>query len=149
MALGLAANLVPFEEKLRYIRASSPQSRQRVVAEALQWQAAIATIEAEAAPTTPDVSISRPAAESTPKHHSQGLSDGYTSPHSTSVSSMPTVAHGFAPNSPPNVRNTSYNTGNSFEAMDEDESEDEQENGYGDSTWSEPSSLASILKAPR
>ncbi|KAI1432680.1 hypothetical protein GGR50DRAFT_576392 [Xylaria sp. CBS 124048] len=37
----------PFDEKLRKIRASSPRSRRRLAAEVLQWQAAIATVEAE------------------------------------------------------------------------------------------------------
>ncbi|KAI1366140.1 hypothetical protein F5Y08DRAFT_144159 [Xylaria arbuscula] len=149
VALGLAANLVPFEEKLQYIRASSPQSRRRVAAETLQWQAAIATIEAEAPPPTPDIPIPRPAAEPIPNHHSRTLPGGFTSPHSTPASSLPTLMHGFAPNSPPSVRNTNYNTGNSFDAMDEDESEDEQESSYGEPTWTAPDNLASIIKAPR
>ncbi|KAK5629106.1 hypothetical protein RRF57_004821 [Xylaria bambusicola] len=147
--INFSVNPIPFDEKLRHIRACSPQSRRRIAAETLQWQAALATVETEPPPPAPVISVPRPAAEPIVSHHARALPDSFTSSQSIPASSMPTPSHGFALDSPPSARTTSHNTENTFEAMDEDESEDEQENDYGETSWTEPDNTASIVKAPR
>ncbi|KAI0528147.1 hypothetical protein F5B22DRAFT_583822 [Xylaria bambusicola] len=147
--ISFGASPVPFDEKLRRIRACSPQSRRRIAAETLQWQAALATVEAEPPPPASAVPVPRPAAEPTVNQHSRALPNDFTPFQSTPASSMPTLSHGFALDSPPGAMTTSHDTENTFEAMDEDESEDEEESDYGEMAWTQPDSTASIVKAPR
>ncbi|TGJ88635.1 hypothetical protein E0Z10_g21 [Xylaria hypoxylon] len=147
---GLGDSLTLFDEKLRYIRASSPRSRRRMAAETLQWQAAIATIEAEGPAPAPDLSIPGPIHEATLNHHLRAPLNNYTPSQLVSASPAATAAPIFAVNSPAGTRATSYSAENTYEAMDEDESEGEEEgDDYEGTPWAGPNHTDSIIKAPR
>ncbi|KAI8623162.1 hypothetical protein F5Y19DRAFT_468724 [Xylariaceae sp. FL1651] len=139
-----------FYEKLRHVRAWSPRSRRRMTAEALQWQAAIATIEAEEAASAPEASV--------PGRSSHGASSytrlqvplsSYTPSQPISTSSATFATPLFARRSPVERGNPNYGTEHAYEPMDEDESESEQEDGREDTSWAGPNQPRPMIKAPR
>ncbi|GAW12893.1 hypothetical protein ANO14919_022640 [Xylariales sp. No.14919] len=148
LGAGLGDNLASFDEKLRYIRARSPRSRLRIAAEMLQWQAAIATVEAEKPAPTPDLSVPSPIREATLNHHLRAPLNNYTPSQLISTSSAATTAHAFAMNPPDRARTINYSVENTYEPMDEDESESDEED-YEGTPWVGPNQPDSIIKAPR
>ncbi|KAF2966371.1 hypothetical protein GQX73_g7168 [Xylaria multiplex] len=135
LGAGPGGNLTSFDEKLRYIRASSPRSRRRLAAETLQWQAAIATIEAEGLPPTPNLPVI-PINGASFNHNLHTPLSSYTPLGPVATQSAATAVP-FPPVSPlAEARIINHGVRNTHEAMDEDGSED----GHEDT--------ASIIKAP-
>ncbi|KAI1293899.1 hypothetical protein F5Y03DRAFT_328495 [Xylaria venustula] len=148
----LGTNLQSFDEKLRHIRSCSPRTRRRIAADTLQWQAAIATIEAEdPVPATND-SFPSPLPRAVVNHHHHHIRaplNTYTPSQLAPPSSAPAGVRSFAGDSPATFENSGYGAEHTYDAMDEDESEDEQEDGYEGTSWAEPAHSESIIKAPR
>ncbi|KAI0908136.1 hypothetical protein F4823DRAFT_513112 [Ustulina deusta] len=142
------ANFKSFDEKLRYIRACSPRSRRQMAAEMLQWQAAIATVEAEEPVPAPDIPSSSQVAGPLLNHHLPALANSYPSSHPVMASSAPAAAPAFSVDSSVRTGTTGYGN-DTFEAMDEDESEDEQEDDDEGTSWVGPDHIGSLIKAPR
>ncbi|KAI0189857.1 hypothetical protein F4808DRAFT_453982 [Astrocystis sublimbata] len=167
--LGLirSKDFASFDEKLRHIRASSPRSRRQLTAETLQWQAAIATVEAADLPAAPVPSMQTPINTATANGHLPA--SHYHNNHTpsqqvvTSNSHIPaplnshtytnyalsqpiaTTAYTFARHSPVRDHYTgapaiNYVMGDTAEPMDEDEDEDEDEDGDEDGDMSETDS---------
>ncbi|KAI1116314.1 hypothetical protein F5Y14DRAFT_77683 [Nemania sp. NC0429] len=151
MSLALGANFESFDEKLKHVRARSPRSRRRMAAEALQWQAALATVEAE--------EPAPPPTNGNPLYTS--LTNNYTIPQpappaaSSSVvrdSSVRFAAPIYPPIFPPSragAEHTSYGAEQAYDPMDEDEGEDEQVGEYEGSPWIGPGHTVSKVKPPR
>ncbi|KAI0536517.1 hypothetical protein GGR58DRAFT_385690 [Xylaria digitata] len=147
LGVGLGDNSMSFDEKLRYIRASSPRSRRQIAAETLQWQAAIATIEAEGPAPTPNLPVN-PIDGATFNHNLRTPLNNYTPSEPVSTQPAATTVPIFRANSPTEARITSYGAKNTHEAMDGDESEDEDEDGVDDNEEDGYGGTASIIKAP-
>ncbi|KAI0877504.1 hypothetical protein GGS24DRAFT_497845 [Hypoxylon argillaceum] len=122
-----------FTDKLRYVRERSPRSRRRLAAETLQWQAAIATVETE------ESELSAAAPPSTNHRLSQSASASFTR-----------FATPIRPESFPSGNGTTGNgTARTYEPMDEDESEGEQEDEHEESSWVRPNHKGPIIKPPQ
>ncbi|KAI1428678.1 hypothetical protein F5Y12DRAFT_731261 [Xylaria sp. FL1777] len=147
-SLGIGPDLKSFDEKLRHIRARSPRSRRRIAAEMLQWQAAIATVEAEEPGPVTEISISSSATNATPNHHLPAPPSCYTPSQPILTSSIPTGARASVVDSFARTRTTSYGAEHTYEAMGEDESQDEQEDDYEATPWVGPDHTGSFIKAP-
>ncbi|KAI0454311.1 hypothetical protein F5B21DRAFT_475694 [Xylaria acuta] len=147
--LGLSNNFKSFDEKIRYIRASSPLSRRQMAAETLQWQAAIATVEAEKSATAPDLSIQTSIGNLTPNNHFQASFNNYTA--SQPVSTTPIIFARRTPATDHSARaeTTSYDAENTAEPMDEDESDDDHEDEYEGTQWIGPNHTGPMIKAPQ
>ncbi|KAI1120024.1 hypothetical protein F5Y10DRAFT_273478 [Nemania abortiva] len=131
-----------FDDKLNYIRARSPKSRQRMAAETLQWQAAIATVQAEE---------SARAAAST--SHAEAPVNNHPPPPPVSTYSARFMESAFAESPSVGTAATSYGAAErTYEPMDEDESEGEQgeqEDEYEGTPWVGPNHKGPTIKAPR
>lgn len=148
----LLSNMTSFDEKLRRAREWSPRSRKRMTAEALQWQAAIATVEAEGPDSIPNLSVSRGA-------HGEGIGTHPRPPPSpfTPSQPIPTVSAAFA--TPDLAGSTQQearlcnddNVEYAHEPMDEDESESgsEQEDSYASTSGVGPDHSGPMIKASR
>ncbi|KAI0471210.1 hypothetical protein F4859DRAFT_110389 [Xylaria cf. heliscus] len=149
LGLGISHNVKSFDEKLQHIRASSPRSRRRITAETLQWQAAIATVEAEKPAHAPDLSVQASIDGAAPRNHLQASFINYTA--SQPVSTTPvTFARRLSPRDHSTRTETaSYDAENTAEPMDEDESDDDHEDEYQGKQWVGPNHTGTIIKAPR
>ncbi|KAI0110775.1 hypothetical protein GGR51DRAFT_509831 [Nemania sp. FL0031] len=138
-----------FDDKLKYIRARSPQGRQRMAAETLQWQAAIATVQAEelaSANASANASTSRTSDGRTSISRAQAPL--ISQPLSQPISAVSRFAVPSFVESP--AAGTSTIT---YEPMDEDESEGEQEveqeDEYEGTPWVGSNHRGPMIKAPR
>ncbi|KAI0549846.1 hypothetical protein F4679DRAFT_228085 [Xylaria curta] len=138
-----------FDEKLRHVRASSPRSRRHMAAETLQWQAAIATVEAEKLGPAPDLSIQTSANSFTPNNHFQASFNNYSASQPVSTTPLTFARHTPAGDHSAEVETTSYDADNTAEPMDEDESDDDQEDEYEGTQWVGPNHGGPMIKAPR
>ncbi|KAI8952588.1 hypothetical protein F4801DRAFT_214050 [Xylaria longipes] len=147
--LGLGNNSLSFDEKLRHIRASSPRSRRRIAAETLQWQAAIATVEAEKSAPAPDLSIQTSINSVTPNNHFQASFNNYTASQPVSTTPLAFARHTPARDYSTRPETTSYDAENTAEPMDEDESDDDHEDEYEGAQWVGPNHTGPMIKGNR
>ncbi|KAI0446918.1 hypothetical protein F4803DRAFT_501673 [Xylaria telfairii] len=149
LGLGPNTNFKSFDEKLRHVRASSPRSRRQMAAETLQWQAAIATVEAEKSAPAPYLPIQTSINSVTSDNHPQAWRNNYAAsqPISTTAitSAMQSPPRGHSPMAGAN----SYNAENMPEPMDEDESDDDHEDEYEGTQWVGPNHIGPMIKGPR
>ncbi|KAI0967330.1 hypothetical protein F4678DRAFT_249205 [Xylaria arbuscula] len=145
----LGTNLQSFDEKLRHIRSCSPRTRRRIAADTLQWQAAIATIEAEDPVPANNDSFPSPLPRTAVNNHIRAPPNTYTPSQLAPPSSAPAAVRSFAVDSPARFETTGYGAEHTYDSMDEDESEDEQEDGYDGPSWLRPAHNESIIKTPR
>lgn len=140
VSLGLGTNLESFDEKLRHIRACSPRTRRRMAAETLQWQAAIATVEAEGLAPTPAAPAPAPIRNAANNDPIQAPRNDHTPmpPFSASLAAFAAPATLTSPAAAYGA--VSYGAEPTYEPMEEDESESEEEEGLYD---------VSMIKAPR
>ncbi|KAI1810663.1 hypothetical protein GGS20DRAFT_589307 [Poronia punctata] len=152
---GTPSGLPSFEDKLRHIRAWSPRSRRRMIAEALQWQSAIATVEAEevtratnhpnsearrpefslyppSAPAPAPAPASVPARALAPPPLYNGVPVPEPPHRPPKARPMPTVSATFIAPSPAGERQQGSQTphhgiGYAHDPMDEDESESDSD----------------------
>ncbi|KAI5920977.1 hypothetical protein F4810DRAFT_680479 [Camillea tinctor] len=148
-ALNISAD--SFAEKLRQTRSWSPRSRRRMKAEVMQWQAAIATVEAERTrapsyhpPATPGghmpESSRLPAAIQVPPRSGPPASTPYASQHLMEES----------PASYAGAGEYSDDEGDDHDRMEEDdESESEEEPEYEGTSWVGFEETGPMLKPPR
>ncbi|KAI1408337.1 hypothetical protein F5Y13DRAFT_194418 [Hypoxylon sp. FL1857] len=134
-AQGISAE--SFANKLHQVRSWSPRSRRRMRAEAMQWQAAITTIEAE-------------DADSSPSNHTIGVHGAFGT--STLPASLPPASH---PSSTPSVQRVltemeveGYNEGYSQQQVEDDEYESSEEGGYEDTIRVSSDHIPPMLKPP-
>ncbi|KAI3322594.1 hypothetical protein HD806DRAFT_131692 [Xylariaceae sp. AK1471] len=147
---GLGTTLESFDEKLRRIRGWSPCSRRRMAAEAIQWQAAIATVEAEEPAFSPDVSVPGPVNRVVRNNNILRVPpNSYTASQPIPASSATFAAPLLADRSPAEIGMTSYGAEHTYEPMDEDESESEQEGDYEGASWVGLDHSGPIIKTPR
>ncbi|KAI0431161.1 hypothetical protein F5Y09DRAFT_340972 [Xylaria sp. FL1042] len=144
----LGSNLQSFDEKLRQIRACSPRARRRFAAETLQWQAAIATVDAEEATSATGAFVLTPLPAAAPNHHFRAPPNSLTPSQLVPASSAPATVRGFAVETPARTGTTSYNAEHMYESMGGDGSEDEQDN-YEGTPWVGPSHIGSTIKPAR
>lgn len=157
----LGASFETFDEKLKHVRGCSPNSRRRITAEILQWQAAIATVEVEEPPPAPANMNALPA-NINPRPENidslrASLDDTYSPSQSASQSASTSTFRAslfrFAPpvvsSSLAGARDTSYSAEQTYDPMDEDEGEGEQGDGYEGTPWLDLNQIGSIIKAPR
>ncbi|KAI0185088.1 hypothetical protein EV127DRAFT_515535 [Xylaria flabelliformis] len=143
------SNFKSFDEKLRHVRASSPRSRRQMAAETLQWQAAIATVEAERLGPAPDLSIQTSINSVTPNNHFQASFSNYSASQPVSTTPLTFARHTPAGNHSTRAETTSYDADNTAEPMDEDESDDDHEDEYEGTQWVGPNHTGPMIKAPR
>ncbi|KAI1284218.1 hypothetical protein F5Y07DRAFT_349099 [Xylaria sp. FL0933] len=151
LGAALGSNPQSFDEKLRQIRACSPRTRRRFAAETLQWQAAIATVDAEEATAVTNASMASPLPAATPVHHHHYIPappNSYTPSQFVPPSSAPAAVRGFAVDTPIRTGSASYGAGHMYEATRDDRSEDEQDS-YEGTPWVGPSHIGSTIKPAR
>lgn len=127
VSLGLGTNLESFDEKLRHIRACSPRTRRRMAAETLQWQAAIATVEAEGLPPAPAAPAPAPVRNVTNSNRIQAPRNDHTPVPSFSASLAAFAAPATLANPVAATGAARYGAKPTYEPMEEDESESEEE----------------------
>ncbi|KAI1749533.1 hypothetical protein F4782DRAFT_300773 [Xylaria castorea] len=147
--LGLSNNFKSFDEKLRHIRASSPRSRRQMAAETLQWQAAIATVEAEKLAPAPDLSIQTSINSVTPNNHFQASFNNYSASQPVSTTPLTFARHTPSGEHSARTETTSYEAENTAEPMDEDESDDDHDDEYEGTQWVGPNHTGPMIKAPK
>ncbi|KAJ2968189.1 hypothetical protein NUW58_g10274 [Xylaria curta] len=177
--LGIGNGLELFDEKLRHIRSCSPRSRRRMAAQVLQWQAAIATVEAEdsaldasvpasfhtpvpnnangsrAATTTVEAEDIRPTPLATPAHSEPAYNQfrvpfyRFAAPQTAPTSSATFTRHSPTERSSANHVIANYGAGNTPEPMEEDESESEHEDNYEGTPYAGTNGTGPVVKAPR
>lgn len=126
VSLGLSTNLESFDEKLRHIRACSPRTRRRMAAETLQWQAAIATVEAEGLPSNPTAAaIPIPTAPAPAPARAPYSNQTPVPSFSASLAAFASPATLMSP--APTNGPARYGANPTFEPMEEDESESEED----------------------
>ncbi|KAI1823474.1 hypothetical protein F4861DRAFT_510385 [Xylaria intraflava] len=107
-----------FDEKLRHIRALSPRSRRKITAETLQWQAAIATIEAEGPILAPNVFAAHeaePSSDLGASLHIYSPSQSISTPSATLAGSL------FVKGATAGMEAAGIGTEYTYEPMEEDD----------------------------
>lgn len=120
-----------------------------MAAETLQWQAAIATVEAEKSAPALDLPIQTSINSVAPNNHLQGSLNNYAASQPVSTTAIASTRR-----TPPRDHSTmaganSYNAENMAEPMDEDESDDDHEDEYEGTQWVGPNHTGPMIKAPR
>jgi hypothetical protein len=139
-----------FDEKLRHARAWSPRSRRQMAAEALQWQAAIATVEAEEPAVSPILSVPVPIRRVARNSNNLRVpSNNYVPSQPIPSSSATLTAPLLVDRSPAEIGRTNYGKEDVYEPMDEDENESDQEDDYEGSSRYGLDLSGQMIKASR
>ncbi|CAJ2502972.1 Uu.00g103660.m01.CDS01 [Anthostomella pinea] len=134
-----------FAEKVRQTRSWSPRSRRRMKAEVMQWQAAIATVEAEKTRTFPGASSQTPMSGTSklpPINH--------LPPQPGAAYRAPMAGTLPAPQDPSaHMGRDEYDQYGTQDPMDEDVSESDEEQEYEGTSWVGLGDTGPIIKPPQ